>query len=433
MLGKLCEGAIEAVKRIMIVTSTLFLLLSTLAFTGFIVVKGDTEEVGFTIKMSVTFYNNDETENWTLTEEDRTISLFMNNTWQTVHLINHSHPIENISFDEDGNPIALLQFPESELKPGENINYTVTYSALSKPRLLPNITEEASGTLEEITEDLRKNYCGEVGPWLVNDTKLQELAQNIAGNETKVLTIVKNFIAWIKGPEGIEYETHEVPYYPNETLADRQGDCDDQAILLITLCRIYGIPAYLQIGCIYISTYFDDSEYWNGHIRSVSKRIGWHGWAMVYVPPWHWLPVDLTYLIGGYGDPLDAIKKAAVTSQTTLQYMNISQMDYVASAREDRDFLINNNFYIHTQDEMTRTPPENPLDGIIGKLFPWILVTTIVVVAAIIAIVFIRIRREKMLKETEFKPNSSYGSQQTLNKWMFPIQLTSRNIGHIGE
>jgi hypothetical protein len=406
LLGKLHRGAIETVKKMIIVVSTLFLLFSTLTFTGSVVVKGETNEAGFTIKMNVTYYNNG-TENWNFTEEDRAIGLFMNNTWQTVQLINHSHPLENITIDEDGNPIAVLQFPESELKPGENISYTITYYALSKPRILPNIKEEDSETLDDIPEELKEDYCGEGDTWLVTDRELQDLAYNITNGETKVLTIVKNFITWIRDPENVVYKTHETPLYPNETYTEGEGDCDDQAILLITLCRIYGIPAYLQVGCIYIPTYFDDSEHWNGTVRNVLKRVGWHGWAMVYVPPWHWLPVDLTYILSGNSDPLNSIKKAAVTSQETLQYMNISQMDYVASARRDMNFLVNNNFYVYTQDEMTRALPENLLDGILEKLFPWILATTIVVVAVIIAGIFICIRRKKRLKETEFKLNSS--------------------------
>lgn len=422
MLGELPKGAIDAMKRMMMVAATLFLLLSTLTFTGFVVVKGGTEEVGFTIKMSVTYYNNNEIESWIFTEDDRAISLFMNNTWQTVQLINHSYPIEETTVDEDYNPIAVLQFPESELRPGENISYTVTYSALSKPRDLPNINEEDSGTLEEIPEELKKNYTGKGDPWLVDDPELQDLAYDITKGETKVLTIVRNFITWIRA--NITYGIQDTPRYPNETYTERKGDCDDQAILFITLCRILKVPAYLQVGCIYIPTYFDDSEYWDDHVKSVLKRIGWHGWAMVYVPPWRWLPVDLTYLIGGYGDPLDAIKKGAVTSQTTLQYMNVSQMDYIASSRTYKNFLINNDFYIDSQDEMTQTLPEDPLRVIMEKHLPWILVTAIVVVGAVIAIIFLLIRKEKRLKETEFRFDSRSGSQQTLNKWMVPIQLT---------
>ncbi|MDH5636685.1 MAG: hypothetical protein OEY47_08495, partial [Candidatus Bathyarchaeota archaeon] len=100
-------------KRMIPVVFTLFLLLSTLTLTGFVVLKGEAEEAGFIVEMSVT-YNNNGTEEWVFTNEDRAIGLFMNNTWQTVQLINHSYPLENTTFDEDGNPMAVLQFPESK-------------------------------------------------------------------------------------------------------------------------------------------------------------------------------------------------------------------------------------------------------------------------------------------------------------------------------
>jgi len=426
LLGKLHKGAIETVKRMIMVVSILFLLLSTLAFNGFVVVKGETQEVGFIIKMSVTYSNDNETENWTFTEEDRAISLFMNNTWQTVQLINHSYPLEKTTFDEDdGNPIAILQFPRSELKPGENVSYTVTYYALSKPRLLPppNINEDYSGTLEEIPEELKETYCREGDPWLVNDPELRDLAQNVAENETKVLTVVKKFVEWIEQNINYPAQVHELPLYPNETYAELRGDCDDQAILFITLCRIYGIPAYLQVGCMYLPTYFDDHQYWNGHVRSVLKRVGWHGWAMVYVPPWRWLPVDLTYALGGYSDPLNAIKTAAVTSKITLQYMNISQMDYVASARKDMDFLKSNDFSVYMQDEMMEAPPTNHRDDTFERLFPWILMFATVVVAVTAAGIFVRVWKKEKLKKLESKNLSlAFRAWQSAVLFKFPFQ-----------
>ena len=404
-LGKLHKGAI-IVKRAIIVGSTLFLLLSTLTFTGFVVMKGETEEVSFIIKMGVTYCNNG-TENWIFTEEDRAIGLFMNNSWQTVQLINHSYPLKNTTFDEDENPIAILQFPESELKPGENISYTVTYYALSKPRLLPNITEEDSRTLGDIPEELNRSYFREGYPWLVNDSELQDLAYNITKGETKVLTIVKNFIAWIR--DNVMYTAHEIPMYPNETYTAREGDCDDQAILFIALCRILGIPSYLQIGCIHMpTTPPTQNTYWEDHLTTSLKHIGWHGWAIVYVPPWGWLPVDLTYVLGGYGDPLNAIKRAAVTSQKTLQYMNISQMDYVASSRVYRDFLENNDFYVYTEDEMMEASPTNHGNDTLEKLFPWIPFIATVVVAVTVAGIFVYVWKREKPKEIESNPSLTF-------------------------
>lgn len=376
-----------------------FLLLSTPAFNGFFLVKGEAKDVGFLVKTSVTYHNNNKAENWNFTEEDRSIGLFVNNMWQTVQLINYSFSLEKTSVDEDGNPIAILKFPESKLKPGENISYTVTYYALSKPRQLPNITEQDSGTLETIPEELKKNYCGEGDPWLVNDPELRDLAQNIAENETKVLTVVKKFVGWIGN---IDYQVHEVPLYPNETYAERSGDCDDQAILFITLCRILEIPSFLQIGCIHMPTTPPTQDvYWEGHLATSLKHIGWHGWAMVYIPPWGWLPVDFTYVIGGPADSLNAIKRAAITSQKTLQYLNISQTDYVDSSRTYRDFLKNNDFYVYTEDEMMETSPTNNGEDTLEQLFPEIHITVAVVIIVASAGAFMYIWRRKKSRELE--------------------------------
>ena len=406
LLDKLHREAVETVKRIMVFVSAFFLLLSTVPFDGFVIVKSETEEAGFIVKMSVTYHNNG-TDEWVFTNEDRAIGLFMNNTWQTVQLVNHSYPLKNTTFDEDGNPITVLQFPESKLKPGENVSYTVTYYALSKPRLLPNIKEEDSGTLEEIPEELNKSYCGEGDSWLVKDPELRIVAQEIAENETNVLTLVKKFVEWIR--QNIGYAVHEVPSYPNETYAERSGDCDDQAILFITLCRILGIPSYLQIGCIHMPTVpSTEDTYWEDHLTTSLKHIGWHGWTIVYIPPWGWLPVDLTYVLGGYDDPLNAIKKAAVTSQKTLQYMNISQMDYAASSRVYRDFLRNSDFYVYTQDEMIEAPPTNHENDTLEKLFTWIPIIATVVVAVTAAGIFVYVWKRGKPKETESNPSLAF-------------------------
>ncbi|MFQ6080695.1 MAG: transglutaminase family protein [Candidatus Bathyarchaeia archaeon] len=355
-----CKGAIEPVKRALMLSFILILLLTTTAFQNSLAVEDETQDVGYTLKMRVTYSNPvNGTRIWNLTEEDRTIGLFMNNTWQTAYLINHSYPLEMMKNDEDGNPIAVLSFPKLRLNPGENVSYTVAYRFLSKPRSIPEIIEEESKSLEEIPKDLKDRYSGAVGPWLVNDPELRELAHDIVKNETRVLTIVKRFIAWIN--QNITYVTHEIPFYPNETYAKREGDCDDKAVLFTTLCRIFGIPAYIQIGNIYLPTRAQTSEtYWEGHVTSVLKRIGWHGWAMVYVPPWGWLPVDLTYVRVGLGDPLNAIKAGAVTLQETIQYLNITQTDYVALSREVRKFFTDNDFYVYMEDEMVLEPSPEP-------------------------------------------------------------------------
>ena len=78
---------------------------------------------------------NPEGKEWLISDEEKTISLFMNNTWQTVYILNTSHPIDEIYMDNDGNPVASLSLPNRILY-GENITYKVTYRIILKPHSL---------------------------------------------------------------------------------------------------------------------------------------------------------------------------------------------------------------------------------------------------------------------------------------------------------
>ncbi len=378
-------------------TISLLLLLSILIGNSLASADANEQNLGYVVRMSVTFSNNGA-EVWTLTEEDKAISLFMNNTWQTVQLTNSSYPIERLETDKDGNHLATLHFPESEIGIGGNATYTVTYNVVSKARSLPAINEEASGRLLDITEDVKEEYCKAEENWLINDTELYELAQNLKKNETNVLTIVKEFVAWISS--NIQYETHDLPWYANETFSEKSGDCDDQAILLITLCRICQIPAYLQVGCIYLPDVDYLETYWQNHVTVVSKGIGWHGWALVYIPPWGWLPVDLTYVTAPGGlraDPLNAIRGAAVTMQTVIQYMNVSKTDYVESSMRYKEFLLRHRFHIYEMDEMISVAPIDFPDDTLWKLLPLVVgaVASPADVAAIVSFVYSATRKKE--------------------------------------
>jgi len=337
-------------KKALKASSILVLLVTTILLQSPLSVKGESSERRFTITSTATYFNNDNESVWDLSGEDYAISLFMNNSWQSVSLIEHSLPLNSVRNDADGNLLGFLNL--TQLNPGQNVNYTLMYDVVSRPRPLPSIKEEESQMLADINVTLKDEYCKKEGPWLTDNLKLMELASNLTGSEKRVLSIVANFVRWIA--DNIEYNSVEVPRYPNETYSERKGDCDDQAILLITLCRIVGIPAYLQVGAIHDIFNYGNDTYWQGHVTSVLKQIGWHGWAIVYIPPWGWLPVDLTYVlaIGGLSDPLNAIKGAAVTGQNVIQYMNFTHTDYVGNSRHLRDFIQNNNFYIYMMDEM---------------------------------------------------------------------------------
>jgi hypothetical protein len=403
-------------KSLRTITLILIVLLFTLSFPNFSVVQGETGNVSYFLKSIARYSNPSQDQVWNFTERgdyDRMIGLFMNNSWQIVELVNSTFPVETIRSDEDNNSVAILRFPKSALQPSENLNFTVWYHIVSKPRTIPYITETASLNLADIPQNLVDEYTRGEGSWQTSNQQLVPLALSLKGSETNVLAIVKNFIEWIKAHISYPKGRHENPYYPNQTYALREGDCDDQAILLVTLCRIVGVPSYLQVGCIYQPSYFDNASVWNGCVSFVGRRVGWHGWAFVYVPPWGWLPVDLTFVPEGFSDPLNAIKYGAVTLQNTTQYLNVMHTDCVAASLEDRAFLVNNGFQVYTEDEMIQDV-EQDSDGLpltIG-IDPWVPIALIVLTALVVvtSILIFRCLRKRKLQRTLPPPPPDFHS-----------------------
>lgn len=386
-------------KRLVIIPLVLLTILPLLLTQKVIIVAGQTENIHYSMKTTITYSNPaNGSEIWNITEDDRAIGLFMNNSWQTVELKNATYTMNDIRTDEDGNKIGLLELPKQQLIQGENLSFTTEYQIVAKPRSIPDISESKSGVLDEIPSHLVQEYTSAEGPWAFNDPRIRDLAQEIAGNETGVLKIVTELIDWIK--ENIDYETHEVPVYANQTLNDGFGDCDDQAILLIALLRTLGIPSYLQIGAIYLPEYTELSRnHWDNHVQTVQRKMGWHGWTVAFVPPWGWLSVDLTFVPEGFEDPLNAIRYGAVAKQDTVQYMNISRVDYIADSLEAKSFLIENGFLVYVEEEMTQVSQNGD-----SRSHPEVTVILIAVIIVVVLLTVSLVLRHRWRQPKEQKP-----------------------------
>jgi hypothetical protein len=315
----------------------------------------------FTLVSTVTYENrNSQGDAWVLSDDDKVVGMFMNNSWQTVYLMNASCPLERFEADDDSNLVAYVDFPMTELEPHENVTYQICYRIVLKPRVLSPIFVNVSGSLMDVPEGLKAVYCSP-GFWQSNLSLMRDLAYSVAGNETNVLSILSDYILWIT--RNIEYGSFETPRFPNETLLGRTGDCDDQANLLIGLCRAVGIPAFLQIGCIYMPERSSTSNYWEGLWTSSLTDIGWHGWAMVYVPPWGWLPVDLTYSRGNSSDPLSHISSSAIITDPTVQYMNITVSNYVVESRQFKQIVVSGMHRIITSDVLVEEVQDEEIES----------------------------------------------------------------------
>ena len=149
----------------------------------------------------------------------------------------------------------------------------------------PDIDSDADGILDE--DDVDDDNDGQPDKYRIEPSNptIQDLLRDILGKDDltnlgnlNVYKTVKKI--YDKIDKKCVYPTPEqqiqdkvkygsYPKWSTGTWSDKRGDCDDQSILFISLCRAAGIPAMLEIGALYdpqMST-------WEGH-----------GWANVYVP-----------------------------------------------------------------------------------------------------------------------------------------------------
>ncbi|MGB9623211.1 MAG: hypothetical protein ACPL07_05120, partial [Candidatus Bathyarchaeia archaeon] len=71
-------------------------------------------------------FENRGDEVFSLTEEDLSIALFLNDSWQTVMVINSTASILKENVDEDGNKYAVLNLPY-QIPPNSSINFSASY------------------------------------------------------------------------------------------------------------------------------------------------------------------------------------------------------------------------------------------------------------------------------------------------------------------
>ena len=128
----------------------------------------------------------------------------------------------------------------------------------------------------EANDPALKPFLSEA-PHVVFTPELRALSERIAGGETNPARQAKKFYDWIA--DNIQY-SYAIEYSTIRNLSDYcrtrgYGDCGQEALLFMTLCRLNGIPARWQSG-------------WNTFPGA--KTI--HDWCEIYLAPYDWLPVD---------------------------------------------------------------------------------------------------------------------------------------------
>lgn len=115
------------------------------------------------------------------------------------------------------------------------------------------------------------------GPHVEFTETMRRLAKDVGAAATNPVVRARRYYDWISREVRYSYapEYSTVRNLGEACRASGRGDCGQAAFLLMTLCRISGIPARWQSG-------------WS--IFPGDETI--HDWCELYFEPWGWVPVD---------------------------------------------------------------------------------------------------------------------------------------------
>jgi transglutaminase-like putative cysteine protease len=123
-------------------------------------------------------------------------------------------------------------------------------------------------------------YLAERAPHVVFSDAMRLHSARIVGDETNPYRIARKLfdaVDSIPWAGAREYST--ISNIGQHALEQGHADCGQQTLLLITLLRMNGIPARWQSGWI-----FSDAGYDN-----------MHDWGWMYLAPYGWVPMDVTF------------------------------------------------------------------------------------------------------------------------------------------
>ena len=126
---------------------------------------------------------------------------------------------------------------------------------------------------------------------------MRELSAQILGGEKNPARQAKKIYEWIganiKYSFATEYST--IPNISMYCATHHYGDCGQEAMLFITLCRLNGIPARWQSG-------------WD----TFPGAEDLHDWTEIYLAPYGWVPVDpfMSIFATRYADKLTPAQRA---------------------------------------------------------------------------------------------------------------------------
>ncbi len=231
--------------------------------------------------------------------------------------------------------VAIVNVDDIVIDPGKNVSIKVYYKVKIKPPPKPISIDDILNASWYTVSSI-KYYNNLTAPsrfWNYSNPLIKLLSDYLweKSNGNLGLYLIEA-VRWIR--ENIAYRTRVPARHPVEVLAEYRGDCDDDANLLITLLRAKGIPAILEAGLVYIKGYYG-STLIDHVVRYEIRNGGPHGWVKVYIPGLGWRPIDLTFILTGSKDPIDAFNEGAYMKMPIVIVERSLGKDYASETVEE--------------------------------------------------------------------------------------------------
>ncbi|WP_425600817.1 transglutaminase-like domain-containing protein [Frateuria edaphi] len=177
-------------------------------------------------------------------------------------------------------PVDTLQrtaYMEAPAKAGQPTVFKLTYELTLRAQSHPIDPDKVVPAT--ITPEL-KPFVEQRAPHIVFTDDLRAFSRKVVGEEKNPYRIAQKLFAAVdRIPWAGAREYSTISNISDYTLHAGHGDCGEQTLLLLTLLRLNGIPARWQSGWM-----FSDVDYDNIH-----------DWGQLYLAPYGWVPVDVTF------------------------------------------------------------------------------------------------------------------------------------------